>query len=416
MSLPNIKIDRRLRCRGGFQCQKKILRFPGRPPKVPTASQGMLLLDEKGTALRLTLTGVGHARVVSAVGVPFPSGWESSVTFKVQPNKLLSFDIRLDMNQHSVGPRYGAGATLVPNVAATWITDVKDPEIYQMVTRVGDLRRMTAGKGLYFKDMNEQGVVMQWVGKTQQMSMAYLLNGLVASSDIAILDWSNSDRTLGVAASWTLLDDSPGQSLDSRLSTYGRVNLLNWVDVDWELGISGTPASDSPGYSVLIAPSKEVKSPSFYWFSGMTFRGYYGSSILPYRNAATEGRLFSDVRTSLFDEDLEVDSWRSDMILGGRASRIQSLSFRLKSELLLFGNIWGYADYEGLNVIPDSGSRVSRHFIGTGFKLALSQHHFGYLGCQNKFLTSIDAVNGASDTLLSSQWEPSVVAGIKFKF
>lgn len=384
--------------------------------KVPTASQGMLLVDEKGSVLRLTMTGVGHVRAVSAAGYPFPSGWESSLTLKAQPNKSLSFDVRLDMNQRSVGERYGAGATLVPNVAATWISDVKDPEIYQMVTRVGDLRRMTAGKGLYFKDMNEQGVVMQWVGRTQQMSVAYLLNGLVASSDIAILDWSNSDRTLGVAASWTVLDDLPGRLFDSRLSGYGRLNGLNWVDVDWELGLSGTPASDKPGYSVLIAPSKEFKSPSFYWFSGMTFRGYYGSAITPYTNTAAEGRLFSDVRSSLFDEDLEVDSWRTDMILGARASRIQSLSFRLKSELLLFGNMWGYADYEGLNVVPDSGSQISRHFFGTGFKFALSQHHFGYVGVQNKFLTSTGAVNGATDTLLSSKWAPTVVAGIKFKF
>jgi len=384
--------------------------------KVPSANQGILLVDDKGAALRLTMSGAGHARMVSAVGKAFPLGWESSVTFKAQPNRALSFDVRLDMTQASVSDRYGSGATVVPNVAATWIADIRDREIYQMVTRVGDLRRMTVGKGLYYKDMNEQGGVMQWVGRTQQFSVAYVVNGLVSSSDIVLVDWSNSDRTLGLGAAWTLLDDRPGQALDSRLSGYGRLNVFNWIDLDWELGISNSSAADTLGYSVLVAPSKEIKMPNFYWFSGVTYRGYFGSVMAPYRQLHSDGRLLSDVRTSLFDEDLDVDSWRSAMILSDYSEQIQSVGFRLKSEWLLFGTTWIYGDYEGLTVIPDSGKLITRQYGAGGLKFAFSQHHFGYVGVQSKFIASLDGVNGANDTLLVNQGEPSMVAGVKFKF
>ncbi|NBV83006.1 hypothetical protein EBR57_02645 [bacterium] len=399
-----------------FSMPKENPNVPIPNTKAPSTNQGILLLDDKGSALRLTISGAGHTRMVSDVNKPFPLGWESSVTFKAQPNRAFSFDFRLDMLQPSVSDRYGSGATVIPNVAATWISDVRDREIYQMVTRVGDLRRMTFGKGLFYKDMNEQGGVMQWVGRTQQFSIAYVLNGVVSSSDIVLLDWSNSDRTLGLGASWTLLDDRPGQALDSRLSGYGRLNVFNWIDLDWELGISNSSAADTLGYSVLVAPSKEIKMPNFYWFSGVTYRGYFGSVMAPYRQLHSDGRPLADVRTSLFDEELDVDSWRSAVILSEYSEQIQSLAVRIKSEFLLVGNTWVYGEYEGISIVPDSGKLVTRQFGAGGLKFAFSQNHFGYLGIQSKFIASLGTVNGADDTLLVNQGNPSMVAGVKFKF
>jgi|GEM_PF-2779662 len=397
-----------------FKLPKEVERPTGSAP-TPSES-GVLLLDDKGAVLRLTMSGVGHARWAGNPEYPFPVGWESSLSLKAQPNKSLTFDIRFDMNQQRASDRYSNGATLVPNVAATWTTDFSDPEIFQLVTRVGDLRRMTSGKGLIFKDMNESGAYLQFQGHTQRFTLSYLLNGLVASTDIVMADWSNLDRTLGTYAQWTLNESESGATQEARLAAYGKLSIFKWFDVDWEATISGANGSKSPGYSVLVAPYIEGKYPDFYWMSRVSYRGYFGSTLDAYPRYSTANTQLASVRTDLFDEDMDLESLRSILILGGRSETLQSVAGRWRMERLLFGSVWGFGDVDTLNIIPKSGSIKSITGFSAGIKLALSQHHYGYFAVQNKFLNSTTPVNGDSFTLTNHVVDSVLVAGVKFKF
>lgn len=249
------------------------------------------------------------------------------------------------------------------------------------------------------------------LGRSQQIGLSYAVHGLVATTDIVTVDWSNSDRTLGTLISTTLEDRKSSEAFDTKWGLYGKFDVIKWFDLNWETAISWTPKSDALGYSVLIAPSKEIKGSDAYFYFGATYRGYFGSSILPYQN-----RQLAEVESTLFDEELDLDSLRSVIIVSDFSNTIQSGALRIKCEQLLIGNLWGYIDFESLQVLPKTGPIRSLNTLAYGAKFALSQHHFGYIGVQDKFLGATADMNGTNNTQLVSRREPVIVAGLKFKY
>jgi hypothetical protein len=200
------------------------------------------------------------------------------------------------------------------------------------------------------------------------------------------------------------------------LGVYGHWNAWNWIDWDWEAAISGTPTAVAPGYSVLIAPSKEIKAPDFYIYTGLTYRGYFGSTLMPYTDYLSTGGRLSETETDLFDEDLDTDSWRTVMAMMPKSVHTHSGAARFRGERLLYGNVWAYLDAEAVRVMPEFGLTATTYLLSSGIKLAFSQHHFGYIGVQNKFLNTVTVSNGSDNTPFLVQRSPVIVGGIKFKF
>ncbi len=392
-------------------------RPPAEPPSpAQSPSDGVLLIDEAGTPLRLTLSGVGHIRMSSPPdAIPYPIGWESALTIKAQPNKSLWVDVRLDMNQQRIGDTYGSGQLVYPQVSATWMADVRDPEFFALTTRVGDLRKMTAGKGLFYKDQSEDGVAIELKGKTQSFSIAYLMYGLVASSDVVIAEWRNADRTFGVYGDYVRSDALGSTPLTSRLGFFGRVDIGGMVNLDWEAAGLKYSGPDDWGSAILIAPSKEFKFSDLYIMLAASYRGYYGATISGSRAQLTPVGL-ATVRADLFDEDLDWESYRSILSVTDTSSEIQSAGVHLKVERLVFGNWWVYGDYEWTRVMPHTAMPGDYIFWSTGLKAALTQHHYAYTGIQTKFLTDTGVVNGKNNSPYLAAYDPTWVAGVKFKF
>ncbi len=146
-----------------------------------------------------------------------------------------------------------------------------------------------------------------------------------------------------------------------------------------------------------------------------SYRGYYGATISGSRAQLTPVGL-ATVRADLFDEDLDWESYRSILSVTDTSSEIQSAGVHLKVERLVFGNWWVYGDYEWTRVMPHTAMPGDYIFWSTGLKAALTQHHYAYTGIQTKFLTDTGVVNGKNNSPYLAAYDPTWVAGVKFKF
>ncbi|NBV41874.1 hypothetical protein EBR96_03795, partial [bacterium] len=168
------------------------------PPPQASSGGATVLLDDKATGAKLSVGGVGHARYVFAKegdSYPMTRALDSEFTFKAQPNKHLTVDFRAQLIRTNMDAQPPSANTFVPRMALSWVNEIADPELTQSITRVGDLRRLTLGKGLFFKDLESEGITTELKGRTQSITGTYVSRAYTEKSDLGILDWANANRT-----------------------------------------------------------------------------------------------------------------------------------------------------------------------------------------------------------------------------